>query len=97
MTSARTSNASTPTSRRCSCATTPTATPTANREQLRKLKRLSDWLTQHERKFLFELLVPAEDAQLEAVGGDIDRYDAELRPELMRRTIAEIQDVGHRG
>ena len=48
----------------------------------------------HDRKFLFELLVPAEDAQLQAVGGDADRYDAELRPELMRRAIAEIQDAG---
>jgi 5-dehydro-2-deoxygluconokinase len=28
------------------------------------------------------------------VGGDSDRYDAELRPELMRRAIAEIQDFG---
>jgi myo-inositol catabolism protein IolC len=65
-----------------------------NREQLGKLKRLSDWLKEHDRKFLFELLVPAEDSQLESVGGDSDRYDAELRPELMRRTIAEIQDVG---
>ncbi len=65
-----------------------------NREQLGKLKRLSDWLKQHERKFLFELLVPAEPAQLEAVGGDSDRYDAELRPELMRRAIAELQDGG---
>jgi myo-inositol catabolism protein IolC len=65
-----------------------------NLEQLGKLKRLSDWLKQHERKFLFELLVPAEPAQLEAVGGDSDRYDAELRPELMRRTIAAIQDAG---
>ena len=66
-----------------------------NREQLRKLKRLSaTGCKQHERKFLFELLVPAEDAQLQAVGGDSDRYDAELRPELMRRAIAEIQDAG---
>jgi myo-inositol catabolism protein IolC len=65
-----------------------------NREQLTKLKRLSDWLRQHERKFLFELLVPAEPAQLESVGGDSDRYDAELRPELMRRAISEIQDDG---
>src|SRR5271170_3918527 len=64
-----------------------------NREQLTKLKRLSDWLKQHDRKFLFELLVPAEGAQLQAVGGDSERYDAELRPELMRRTIAEIQDA----
>jgi 5-dehydro-2-deoxygluconokinase len=65
-----------------------------NREQLAKLKRLSDWLLAHEPKFLFELLVPAEDAQLESVGGDAERYDAELRPELMLRAIAEIQDAG---
>lgn len=72
----------------------PDGEQTANREQLVKLKRLSDWLKEHERKFLFELLVPAEDSQLEAVGGDSERYDAELRPELMRRVIAEVQDVG---
>jgi len=65
-----------------------------NQEQLAKLKRLSDWLRDHEPKFLFELLVPAEDAQLRSVGGDSDRYDSELRPELMRRAIAEIQDAG---
>jgi myo-inositol catabolism protein IolC len=65
-----------------------------NRVQLGKLKRLSDWLQQHDRKFLFELLVPAEDNQLASVDGDTDRYDGELRPELMRRAIAEIQDAG---
>jgi 5-dehydro-2-deoxygluconokinase len=65
-----------------------------NRAQLIKLRRLSDWLREHEPKFLFELLVPAEDSQLEAVGHDSDRYDAELRPQLMRRAIAEIQDAG---
>src|SRR3954464_10181463 len=66
----------------------------ANRTQLEKLKRLADWLHDSGRLFLFELLVPAEDAQLEQVGGDADRYDTELRPELMRRAIAEIQDFG---
>jgi 5-dehydro-2-deoxygluconokinase len=65
-----------------------------NTVQLEKLKRLSDWLKQHDRKFLFELLVPAEDAQLQSVDGDTDRYDAELRPQLMRRAITEIQDFG---
>jgi myo-inositol catabolism protein IolC len=65
-----------------------------NDEQLRKLKRLSDWLKDRERRFLFELLVPAEEQQLHAVDGDAERYDAELRPELMRRAIAEIQDAG---
>jgi myo-inositol catabolism protein IolC len=28
------------------------------------------------------------------VDGDIDRYDAELRPELMRRTIVAFQEAG---
>jgi myo-inositol catabolism protein IolC len=72
----------------------PDGDATGNHEQLHKLKRLSDWLKEHDRKFLFELLVPAEDSQLKAVDGDPDRYDSELRPELMRRTIAEIQDFG---
>jgi myo-inositol catabolism protein IolC len=65
-----------------------------NARQTERLKRLSDWLHEHDRKFLFELLVPAEDHQLEQVGGDSDRYDAELRPELMRRTIVAFQDAG---
>jgi myo-inositol catabolism protein IolC len=65
-----------------------------NRRQLEKLKRLADWLHEHDRKFLFELLVPATDAQLESVDGDSDRYDAEVRPGLMRRAIVEIQDYG---
>ena len=65
-----------------------------NSRQTERLKRLSDWLHEHDRKFLFELLVPAEDHQLEQVGGDSDRYDAELRPDLMRRTIVELQDAG---
>ena len=65
-----------------------------NRRQLERLKRLADWLHARDRKFLFELLVPATEQQLASVGGDADRYDAELRPELMRRAIAEIQDFG---
>jgi myo-inositol catabolism protein IolC len=65
-----------------------------NRAQLERLKRLSDWLQENGRRFLFELLVPAEPAQLESVGGDGERYDAELRPELMRRAIEDIQDFG---
>jgi myo-inositol catabolism protein IolC len=65
-----------------------------NQRQTERLRRLSDWLHERDRKFLFELLVPAEESQLEQVGGDEDRYDAELRPELMRRTITELQDAG---
>jgi len=65
-----------------------------NGRQSERLARLADWLHEHDRKFLFELLVPAEEDQLESVGGDSDRYDAELRPELMWRAIAELQDSG---
>ncbi len=65
----------------------------ANVLQLQRLKRLSDWLHERDRKFLFELLVPAEPAQLEAVGGDLNRYDDEVRPELMRRAIEEFQQA----
>jgi 5-dehydro-2-deoxygluconokinase len=65
-----------------------------NREQAERLKRLGDWLHDHDRKFLFELLVPAEEHQLQQVDGDTDRFDAELRPELMRRAIVELQDAG---
>ncbi len=65
-----------------------------NEEQLGRLKRLADWLHETDRKFLFELLVPATDEQLASVGGDADRYDAELRPELMRRAIEDAQSFG---
>ncbi len=65
-----------------------------NQRQLGRLKELADWLHAHDGKFLFELLVPAEPHQLESVGGDSDRYDAELRPELMRRAIEDAQSFG---
>ena len=65
-----------------------------NERQLGRLKELADWLHANGRKFLFELLVPATDAQLESVGGSADRYDAELRPELMRRAIENCQKFG---
>jgi myo-inositol catabolism protein IolC len=65
-----------------------------NARQLGRLKRLADWLHEHDRKFLFELLVPATDDQLASVDGDSDRYDAEVRPGLMRQAIVDIQDFG---
>jgi myo-inositol catabolism protein IolC len=68
--------------------------PELNRRQLERLKRLADWLHDNDRKFLFELLVPGTDEQLASVDGDSDRYDAELRPELMRRAIADVQTFG---
>jgi 5-dehydro-2-deoxygluconokinase len=72
----------------------PEGDPGMNERQLGRLKELADWLHANDGKFLFELLVPSEPAQLEAVGGDSDRYDAELRPKLMQQAIQQIQDHG---
>ena len=72
----------------------PDGDPDVNQRQLKRLKELSDWLHDHDRKFLFELLVPGTEDQMSSVDDDSDRYDAELRPELMRRAIEQIQDYG---
>jgi myo-inositol catabolism protein IolC len=65
-----------------------------NARQAERLKRLGEWLHDRGRKFLFELLVPAEPHQLEAVGGDADRYDKEVRPGLMRKAIRGLHEAG---
>ncbi len=65
-----------------------------NRRQIERLRRLGDWLRQRERPLLFELLVPPEPGQLRSVGEDRERFDAELRPELVRRAVVELQDAG---
>jgi myo-inositol catabolism protein IolC len=65
-----------------------------NRIQAERLRRLSDYLhTANRSLFLFELLVPAEKAQLEKVKGDSKAYDLELRPGLMVEAIRELQDA----
>jgi myo-inositol catabolism protein IolC len=65
-----------------------------NARQTVKLKILSDWLHANGRKFLFELLVPAESHQLGTVDGETSRFDEELRPALMQTSIAELQQAG---
>jgi myo-inositol catabolism protein IolC len=65
-----------------------------NARQMVRLKKLGDWLHERDRKFLFELLVPAEPAQLESVGGDEDRFDKEVRPALMLQAIRDLHDGG---
>jgi myo-inositol catabolism protein IolC len=65
-----------------------------NGRQTERLVRLSRWLRERERKLLFELLVPATEAQLDQVGGDRDVYDRELRPALVVRTLANLQAAG---
>jgi myo-inositol catabolism protein IolC len=43
---------------------------------------------------LYELLVPATDAQLASVDGSALRYDTDLRPGLVARVIADNQSAG---
>jgi 5-dehydro-2-deoxygluconokinase len=65
-----------------------------NRRQASRLRRLSDYLHGRGRRFMFELLVPAEKRHLEQVGGDFRAYDRLLRPKLMVQAIQELQDAG---
>jgi myo-inositol catabolism protein IolC len=66
-----------------------------NKRQAARLKHLSDFLSERNRSlFLFELLVPAEKAQLAALDGDKAAYERELRPRLAVEAIHELQDSG---
>jgi len=63
----------------------------ANREQLSRLKQLSDFLhASNDHYFMFELLVPAA-TEAEKAASD---YDTAIRPGLMVQAIQEIQDFG---
>lgn len=65
-----------------------------NKRQAERLARLSDYCHANNRKYLFELLVPATDEQLQRVGGDKSQYETQIRPELMQRAIAELHAAG---
>ena len=64
-----------------------------NQRQALRLKRLSDYLHDSGRLFMFELLVPPERVQLEQVSSK-DRYDLEIRPGLMVQAVHELQAAG---
>jgi 5-dehydro-2-deoxygluconokinase len=65
-----------------------------NKRQADRLRRLSDYLHGTSRSlFMFELLVPAEKAQLARVDGDKREYDIQLRPALMVQAIEQLQDA----
>jgi myo-inositol catabolism protein IolC len=72
----------------------PEGDPGLNSRQSARLKRLSDYLRAKSRsRFMFELLAPAEKAQLERLKGDKKAYDLELRPRLMVQAIQQLQDA----
>ena len=73
----------------------PESDKTLNQRQAARLKRLSDYLHGKSRsKYMFELLVPAEQSQLDQLKGDKKAYDSKIRPGLMVRCIEELQDAG---
>ncbi len=65
-----------------------------NKIQAERLKKLADYCHTHNNKFMFELLVPATKEQLAKVGGQSARYDHEVRPGLMIKSMAELQAYG---
>lgn len=71
----------------------PQADAAASKRQLDRLKKLSDYLHQHDRLFMFELIVPPEKAQLERAGST-QAYDTQVRPELMVQSLRAIQAAG---
>jgi len=72
----------------------PETSADMNARQAERLRRLGVWLHERGRKFLFELLVPASPEQIEAAGGDEDRWDKQQRPKLMKAAIEELQAAG---
>jgi len=73
----------------------PEGDRTLNQRQAARLKRLSDYLAARGRsRFMFELLVPPEKAQLDRLKGDKKAYDLELRPRLMVEAMRELQAAG---
>jgi myo-inositol catabolism protein IolC len=72
----------------------PEGNATLNRRQTAKLKQLSDYCRSAGQLFMFELLVPATQAQMERVQTDKRTYDLRIRPELTLQTIRILQDAG---
>jgi myo-inositol catabolism protein IolC len=64
-----------------------------NGRQTARLARLSAWLHERRRRFLFELLIPPTATQLQRCGGQ-DQYDRTLRPGLVVQTLRELQRGG---
>jgi len=65
-----------------------------NARQTARLKQLSDYCRTVGQRFMFELLVPATEAQKVRSGADQETYDQSMRPALMLQVISALQDAG---
>jgi myo-inositol catabolism protein IolC len=66
----------------------PEGDPGLNQRQTARLRQLSDYCRAADQLFMFELLVPATEAQRGAT------YDQRMRPGLMLQAIRALQDAG---
>jgi 5-dehydro-2-deoxygluconokinase len=72
----------------------PEGDESLNHRQMQRLKRLSEYCHKTGRKFMFELLVPATEAQLKRANGSVAQYDATMRPKLMAQAMDQLQRFG---
>ena len=69
----------------------PRGTAELNQLQLKRIGQLRDWLESRPVGLLLEVVVPATSEQLEELGGDVDRYESELRPTLMVEALEQFK------
>ncbi len=72
----------------------PEGEAASNQRQTARLQDLSAYCRRSSRLFMFELLVPATQAQLDRVQQDTKAYDLQIRPALMVQTIQALQNAG---
>ncbi|HEY0374078.1 MAG TPA: DUF2090 domain-containing protein [Amnibacterium sp.] len=63
-------------------------------QQAERLAEVSAWSAEGGHDLILELLVAATDDDLAKVGGDTERYDAEIRPGLTVQAMEFLQDHG---
>jgi myo-inositol catabolism protein IolC len=72
----------------------PDFDPAQRQQQFERLAQVSSGLRGIGVPLLYELLVPATDAQLDRVGHDVGAYDRDLRPGFVVQVIADNQAHG---
>ena len=65
-----------------------------NERQTIRLRQLSNYCRTAGQRFMFELLVPATNAQQDRARAESTSYDCEIRPGLVLQTIRTLQDAG---
>ena len=72
----------------------PEGDAAVNRRQTARLRELSDYCRVSGPRFMFELLVPATEAQMAGVRQDKEAYDLQVRPRLMMQALSALQEAG---